>query len=210
MVNFPTCIPDFDSHSPALLDLFFSSGGFPSIGKFWSCCCLSFHWLSIKFTTGCLTSLHSLWLLVLIGSIFVIIWEMFHERISLNLVLLLLLVNLVTGFRLELMYISLMVSIRSNLTSSPWFSAVCAGAIVHRNHFFRLYQQKQSSKSKAKFRQASNDCKRAVEAAYTNKTKESITSQKCGSWGILWINLLHLLYLKAWRCCCLHLIKQKF
>ena len=24
--------------------------------------------------------------------------------------------------------------------SSPWFSAACAAAIVHRNHFFRLYQ----------------------------------------------------------------------
>ena len=36
--------------------------GFLSIGKFWSCCCHSFHWLSIKFTTGCRISLHSLWL----------------------------------------------------------------------------------------------------------------------------------------------------
>ena len=26
--------------------------------------------------------------------------------------------------------------------SSPWFSATCAAAIVHRNHFFRLYQRK--------------------------------------------------------------------
>ena len=41
MVNFPTAIPDCDSHSPALLDLFLSSdatilfyNGFPSIGKF--------------------------------------------------------------------------------------------------------------------------------------------------------------------------------
>ena len=24
---------------------------------------------------------------------------------------------------------------------SPWFSAACAAAIVHRNHFFRLYQR---------------------------------------------------------------------
>ena len=42
IVNFPTRIPDCDSHSPALLDLFLSSdasifyfyNGFPSIGKF--------------------------------------------------------------------------------------------------------------------------------------------------------------------------------
>ena len=38
---------------------------------------------------------------------------MFHGRISLNLVLLLLLVS---GFRLELMYISLIEGIRSNIT----------------------------------------------------------------------------------------------
>ena len=68
--------------------------------------------------------------------------------------------------------------------SSPWFSAACAAAIVHRNHCFRLYQQNKSSESKVKFRQASNCCKRVLEAAklaYTTKTKESITSQKLGS-----------------------------
>ena len=36
--------------------------------------------------------------------------------------------------------------------SSPWFSAACAAAIVHRNHFFRLYQQNKSSESKVNFR----------------------------------------------------------
>ena len=68
--------------------------------------------------------------------------------------------------------------------SSPWFSAACAAAIVHRNHFFCLYQKDKSSKSKVKFRQASNCCKKVFEAAklaYANKTKESITSQKLGS-----------------------------
>ena len=68
--------------------------------------------------------------------------------------------------------------------SSPWFSAACAAAVVHRNYFFRFYQQNKSSESKVKFRQASNRCKRVVEAArlsYATKTKESITSQKLGS-----------------------------
>ena len=68
--------------------------------------------------------------------------------------------------------------------SSPWFSAACAAAIVHRNHFFHLYKQNKSSESKVKFRQASNRCKRVLEAAklaYATKTKESITSQKLGS-----------------------------
>ena len=65
--------------------------------------------------------------------------------------------------------------------SSPWFSAACVAAIVHRNHFFHLHQRENSSDSKVKFRQVSNHCKRVLEAvklAYANKTKESITSQK--------------------------------
>ena len=48
-----------------------------------------------------------------------------------------------------------------------------------------MYQQNKSSESKVKFRQASNRCKRVLEAAklaYATKTKESITSQKLGSW----------------------------
>ena len=99
--------------------------------------------------------------------------------------------------------------------SSPWFSAF----IVHRNNFFCLYQQNKSSKSKVKFRQVSNYCKRVLEAAnraYANETKESNTSKKLGfrTFGELLIvfltklNLLYLLYSTAWRRCLLHLIKQ--
>ena len=54
----------------------------------------------------------------------------------------------------------------------------------HSCHFFRLYQRGKSSDSKVKLRQASNRCKRILDAAkipYANKTKESITSQKLGS-----------------------------
>ena len=40
----------------------------------------------------------------------------------------------------ELMFISLIVCIMFNSQSSPWFSAASAAAIVHRNHFFHLYQ----------------------------------------------------------------------
>ena len=68
--------------------------------------------------------------------------------------------------------------------SSPWFSAACVAAIVHRNHAFHFYQKDKSFDSKVKFRQASNCCKRVLEAAKlacANKTKESITSQKLGS-----------------------------
>ena len=52
---------------------------------------------------------------------------MFHGRISLNSVLLMLLVNFVFEFRLELMHIYLIVSIRSSLTQLHGF---CAAAIV--------------------------------------------------------------------------------
>ena len=106
MVNFPT-------HSPAPLDWFLSSDAsicstmaFPPLGnsdhvaEFWS------FWVSNKLKTGCLISSHSLWLLsVLIGMVFVFIWEMLHGRVSLNSVALLLPANFVSVFRLELIYI---------------------------------------------------------------------------------------------------------
>ena len=47
-----------------------------------------------------------------------------------------------------------------------------------------MYQNDKSSQSKVKFRQASNFCKRVLEAAKlacANKTEESIFSQKLGS-----------------------------
>ena len=56
--------------------------------------------------------------------------------------------------------------------SSPWFSGACTAATVHRNHCFCLYQTDESSDSKVKFRQASNRCKKVLEAAklaYANK-----------------------------------------
>ena len=139
---------------------------------------------------------------------------MFHGRISLNSVLLLLLVNFVSGFRLELMYIPRH-KYQVKPHSSPWFSAACAAAIVHRNHFIRLYQQNKSSESKVKFRQASNCCKRVLEAAklaYATKTKESISLPRnlaFRTFGKL-LKLLYLLYSTDRRCCLLHLIKQNY
>ena len=138
---------------------------------------------------------------------------MFHERISLNSVHLLLLVNFVRGFGIDVYIPHRKYQVRPH--SSPWFSAACATMIVHsksinfltkefttqkkifiykikieikttpttENLFFRLYQKDKSSNSKVKFRQASNRCKRILEStklAYTNKTKESITSQVLG------------------------------
>ena len=92
--------------------------------------------------------------------------------------------------------------------SSPWLSAACAAAIVHRNHFFRLYQQNKSLESKVKSRQARNRCKRVLEAAKF--------AYALGTFGELLIvfstkvNLLYLLCSTDWRCCLLHLIKQNY
>ena len=52
MANFPTWILNCDSQSCSFGFTYFFQcyylyyNGFPSIGKFWSCCYLSFHWLS--------------------------------------------------------------------------------------------------------------------------------------------------------------------
>ena len=97
--------------------------------------------------------------------------------------------------------------------SSPWFSAACAAAIVHRNHFFCLYQREKSSDSKVMFRQSSNRCKRVLEVAklaYANKTKQSITSQELCSrdfWQMA-ISVLNKGKSAIIRCCLLHLINQ--
>ena len=50
----------------------------------------------------------------------------------LNMVLLLLVLNFVCGFILEL---------QVKPHSSPWFLAACAAAVSCRNHFFHLHQQ---------------------------------------------------------------------
>ena len=89
--------------------------------------------------------------------------------------------------------------------SSPWFSAPCAAAIVHRNHFFRLYQQNKSSQSKAKFRQTSNCCKRVLETARlalllkqnSPSLPRKLVLDTFGELLIMFstkVNLLHLLY----------------
>ena len=109
---------------------------------------------------------------------------MFHGNISLNSVLLLLLVNFVSGFRLELMHISLIKNIRSSLTHLHGFQVLVPLPEFIQNTFFCLYQQNKSAESEVKFRLARSHRKKVLEAAklrYANKTKESITSQKLGS-----------------------------
>ena len=124
IVFFPTWIPGRDSHSPANLDLFiyFDSSfcpkmAFPPLGT----SDYVIVTVSIDFP---INSKQDAWLITtsaLIGMVLVIIWEMFHGNISLKWVLLLLLQRFLSGFRLELIYISLIVSIRSNLTHLQGF-----------------------------------------------------------------------------------------
>ena len=121
-LTFATRNPDCDSHSPALLDLSISSDAsiystmaFHSLGNsdVVNSVSIDFHHIHNgmpHFIVLLMT------ILLLIGTVFVIICERFQGRIYLNLVLLLLLVNFVGGFRLELMYISLNEGIRSSLT----------------------------------------------------------------------------------------------
>ena len=125
--------------------------------------------------------------LVLIRMVFVIIWEMFLGKISLNSILPLLLVKFFEWIQVGIDVYIPHCQYHVKPYSSPWFSAAFAAAIVDKNHFSQLYEQNKPTESKVKFRQASNHCKRVLEAskfAYANKTKESITSQKLGSWDI--------------------------
>ena len=136
-------------------------------------------------------SLYSLWLFLFDWDSLVIIWEMFHWKISLSLAILLLVVNFVSGFNLELMYVSLILSISSSLSHLHGFRLLVLLPKFIGITFFRLYQQNKSSEPRVKFRQASSCCKRVLEEAaklpYANKTEESITSQKLGSKDFWWI-----------------------
>ena len=194
IINFPTRIPDCDSHSPALLDLFISSDAsicstmaFPSLGN-------SDHvvvTISIDFPINPKqdTLFHHVAYDYSCAD-----WDGLrdHLRDVPGEDVFKLSAAAATSEFCEWVQVGIDVYIphrkyQVKPHSSPWFSAACPAAIVHRNHFFRLYQQNKSSKSKVKFRQASNRCKRVLEAAklaYATKTKESITSQKLGSQDI--------------------------
>ena len=187
MVNFPTWIPDCDSYNLALLDLFISS--FASI-----CSTMAFSHLgnfdyvvvsvSIDFPSNtqqdapfhCIVYDYSRadWD-VLRDHLRNVLWDdIFKLSAS----------GAASEF-CEWVQVGIVVYILRKYQVKPqsslWFSAACAAAIVHRNHFFRLYQKYESSESKVKFRQASNRCKRVLEAAKltcASKMKESISSQK--------------------------------
>ena len=191
VVNFPIHIPDCDSHIPALLDFFLSSDtricstmAFPPLGN-------SDHFVvsvSIDFPINSKqdTLFHRVayeyfradWD-CLCDRLRDVPWEDIFKRSA----------SAAASEFCEWVQVGIDVYIphvryQVKPHSSPWFSAACAAANVHRNHFFHLYQKDKSSESKVKFRQVSNRCKRVLEAAklaHANETKESITSQKLGS-----------------------------
>ena len=118
MVSFPTRIPDCGS---APLDLFlFSDSSICFTVTFslpWEVLIMLLSQLPLTFLqtkNGDAFIAQLMIILMLFGTVFVIIWDMFCERISFNSVLLLLVLNFMSVSRLELMYISLIVNIRSN------------------------------------------------------------------------------------------------
>ena len=190
IVNFPIRIPDCDSHDLALLDLFISSDAsicstmaFPPLGNSHH----AFVSVSIDFTINSKqnTPFHRVAYDYSLAD-----WDGLrdHLRDVPSEDIFKLGASAAAGEFCEWVQVGIDVYIphrkyQIKPHSSPWFSADCAAAIVHRNYFFRLYQQNKSSESKVKFRQASNLCKRVLEAAklaYATKAKESITSQILG------------------------------
>ena len=112
-------------------------------------------------------------ILMLIGTVFVIIWDVPWEDIFK------LCASVSASDFFEWVQVGIDVNIphrkyQVNPHISPWFSAACAAAIVHRNHFFCLCQKDKSSESIVTFKHASNCCKRVLEPAklgYANKTR---------------------------------------
>ena len=118
-------------------------------------------------------------ILTLIGIVFMIIGEMLHGNISLNSVLLMLLVNFVSGLLLELMYISLIKNIRSSLTHLHSFQLLVQLPSYIEITF--LFAPTKSSEFKVKVRQASKHCKMVLAAAklaYANKKKNPSLPRK--------------------------------
>ena len=144
---------------------------------------------------------------------------MFHGRISLNSVLLLLLVNFVSGFRLELRYISLIENIRSSLTHLHGFQLLVLLPQFIEITFFvcnkriNLLILKLSSDrlviAAKRFLKLPNLCMLIKQKSPL--LPRNLNLRTFGELLIVFsikVNLLYLLYSASWRCYLLHLIKQ--
>ena len=148
MVNFPTWIPDCDSHSPALLDLVLSSDSsifytmaFASLGNSdhvvasvsidfpsYSQRDALFHRLAYDYSRADWDGL--------CDHLRDVPWE---GNLKLS-------ASAAASEFCELVQVGIDVYIphrkdQVKPNSSPWFSAAFTAAIVHRNHFFRFYQK---------------------------------------------------------------------
>ena len=161
MINFPTRIPDCDSHSPALLDFFLSSDvsicstmAFPPLGNSDHVAVSvsidfpsnsqrnpPFHRIAYDYSRAYWDGLRD--------HLRDVLWEDIFKLSA----------SAAASEFCEWVQVGIDVYIphrkyRVKPPSSLWFSAACAAAIALRNHFFRLWQQNKSSESKVKFRQA--------------------------------------------------------
>ena len=224
MVNFPTGIPDCDSHSPALLDFFLSSDAsvsstmaFPPLGNSdhvvvsvsidllsYSQRDAPFHCIAYDYSRADWNGL--------CDHLRDVPWEHIFKLSA----------SAAASEFCEWVQVGIDVYIphqkyQVKPHSSPWFSAACAAAIVHRNDFFRLYQKDKSSESKVKFR-----LEIVAEVFLKLPNLHMLIKQKhpsfhrnlaLGTFGELpmvfstKVNLLYLLYSTARRCCIPHLIK---
>ena len=150
MVNFPTWIPDCDCHSTALLDLFISSDAsicstmaFPPLGNSdYVVVPVSinfpsdsqrdapFHRIAYDYSRADWDGLHD--------HLRHVLWEDIFK----------LSVSAAASEFCEWVQVGIDVYIphrkyQVKPHSSPWFSAACAAAIVHRNHFFFLFVPKE-------------------------------------------------------------------
>ena len=148
MVNFPTWIPDCDSHSPALLDLFISSDAsiystmaFPLLGNSdhvvvsvsinfpsYSQRNDPFHRIAYDYSRA---DWDGLW-----DHLRVVPWDNIFKLGA----------SAAASEFCEWVQVGIDVYIphkkyQVKPHSSPWSSAACAATIVHRNHFFPLYQK---------------------------------------------------------------------
>ena len=163
MVSFPTWIPDCDSHSPALLDLFLSSDAIICSSMAFPPLANSDHVvvsLSINFPSNSHqdTLFHHVAYDHSCAD-----WDGLHDHLrdvpweyifKLG-------ASAAASEFYEWVQVETDVYIphrkyQVKPHSSPWFSAACAAAIVHTNQFFHLYQKDKPSDSKVKFRQANN------------------------------------------------------
>ena len=151
MVNFSTWIPDHDSHSPALLDLFISSDAsicstmaFPPLGNSGHVIVsvsfdfpsnserdTQFHHIAYDYSQPDWDGLHEG---LRNGP-----WEDIFKLTA----------SAAASEFCESVQAGIDVYIphrkyQAKPHSSPWFPAACAAAIVHRNHSFHLYQKDKS------------------------------------------------------------------